>query len=247
MKLGDFQQQFRAWLETGDPDRAPGLGNIDRAGLAVYLNNYRLQLMDCLAEVFPVTCAWLGEEVFKAACRRHIMACPPDSWTLDDYPATFAAHVADLFPDDAVVGELAELEQALGDAFTAPDKVPLTRAMFADRDWEQVALTHAAGGRILRHLTNAGAIWSALTRGDCPPALEQAAAPHAILVWRAGQVPCFRQLDDDEALILDQFNAAMPFTDMCSLLGQRLGPQEAVTRAGLLLARWADDEAVSIA
>ena len=41
--------------------------------------------------------------------------------------------------------------------------------------------------------------------------------------------------------------APLPFTDMCTQLAQKLGEQAALERAGLLLARWADDGAVSIA
>lgn len=245
--IAALQVQFRQWLETGDPDAAKPFGAEAGPGLAVYLNNYRAQLLDCLEQVFPCTLAWLGEERFRAAGRQHIMQRPPVDWTLDAYPATFVAALAEQLPDDVVAAELASLERALDDAFTAADLPPLTRAMFTALDWEQVALTHAAGGTILSHRSNAAAIWKALDQGAEPPAAQIRADAANILVWRSELVAWFRQLDPDEALVMAALDGAVPFTAMCSVLEQELGEDAAVARAGQLLARWADDGAVSVA
>jgi hypothetical protein len=238
---------MRQWLETGDPDYVAHHGDAARPGLDVYLNNYRTQLLHCLDQAFPRTHAWLGSEPFHAAARCHIMAQPPSAWTLDAYPASFAAEVGALFPDDPVTHEIVRLELALADAQTAADRSPLTRAMFVDLDWDHVALTHASGGQILRNFSNAAEIWSALSRAESPPVAKTVEGPADILVWRSKWVPCFRTLDPDEAELFAQMTAPLPFTDMCTQLAQKFGEQAALERAGLLLARWADDGAVSIA
>lgn len=246
MNLAGLQQSIRAWLETGDPDYVADLGGAARPGLNVYLNNYRTQLLHCLDQVFPLTRSWLGIDQFHKGARCHIMAQPPVAWTLDAYPASFAAEVGTLFPEDAVAPELAELELALSDAQTAADRLPLTRDMFTDLDWELVALTHASGGRVLRHTSNAAEIWSALSRAESPPAAKKAESPIDNLVWRSHWDPCFRVLDADEAEIFAQITTPLPFTDICVQLEQKHGAQAGIERAGLLLARWADDQAVSI-
>ena len=247
MKLADLQQAMREWLETGDPDITNRLGDSVRPGLDVYLNNYRTQLLTCLEHAFPRTLALLGRDQFHTAARCHIMAQPPTAWTLDAYPASFAAEVGTLFPGDVATHDMVRLELALGNAQTAADRSPLTRAMFVDLDWEYVALTHASGGQILRHFSNAAEIWSALSRAESPPVAKTVDVPIDILVWRSTWVPCFRTLDPDEAELFVQMTAPLPFTEMCTQLAQKLGEQAALERAGLLLARWADDEAVSIA
>ena len=175
------------------------------------------------------------------------MSTPPVAWTLDAYPASFAAEVSTLFPEDAVAPELAELELALSDAQTAANRLPLTRDMFTGLDWESVAVTHASGGQILRHTSNAAQIWSALSRAESPPAAKKAESPVNILVWRSRWDPCFRVLDADEADIFAQMNDALPFTEICEQLEQKHGAQAGIERAGLLLARWADDHAISVA
>lgn len=247
MTLAERQQAMREWLETGQPDCAARFDVQAQRGLGVYLNNYRTQLLDCLEAAFPHTMEWLGAAQFRDAARGHIMAHAPASWTLAAYPSTFAAKLKDLFPHDPVAPELAALELALGDALTAADRPPLTHAMFTTLDWQHVALTHAAGGQVLRQRSNGAAIWSALSRGVAPPRLELAEAASSILVWRSDWVPCFRTLDPDEIQFFDRLNEPLLFTAICGLLEQQLGEEAAAERAGQLLARWADDEAVSIA
>lgn len=247
MTLAQLQQNMRDWLETGQPDRAARFDVQSQSGLGVYLNNYRSQLLDCLETAFPRTMEYLGATEFRQAARGHIMARAPDAWTLAAYPETFANGLKDWFPKDPVAPELAALELALGDAVIAADRPPLTRALIAELDWTKVALTHAAGGHVLQHYTNAGAIWSALFHGNAPPKAEQAECAASVLVWRSDWVPCFRTLDADEAVIFAKLNEPFAFTEICGLLQHRLGAQSSAARAGTLLARWAEDEAVSVA
>ncbi|OYU33882.1 DNA-binding domain-containing protein [Novosphingobium sp. PASSN1] len=245
MNLSAIQNAMTDWLQTGDPAHADRFGESARPGLDVYLNTYRLQLLQCLAEVYPKTLEWLGDERFYAAARQHIMAQPPTSWTLDAYAASFATNIADLCPDDAVTAELVRLEHALDAVQTAADLAPLTRAMFTQLDWEQAELSPAAGAQLLVHHSKAEAIWSAPAR--LPPRTDgcTTASPVHILVWRSGWVPCFRILDSDEAAIFERLiRAPMAFTAVCAALEQELGQEAAIQRAGLLLARWADEGSV---
>ncbi len=244
MNLADLQQTMREWLETGDPKYAQ-FGEAGQPGLEIYLNNYRVQLMRCLDTAFPCMKVWLGGESFRAAARRHIITQPPTTWTLDAYPGSFAANVDTLFPHDRVTHEIARLEQALADVETAADLSPLTRDMLVDLDWEHVMLTYPSGAQVLRNYSNAVEIYSAVSRGENPPAANTLDAPVNILIWRSDWVPCFRVLDPDEAEIFTLMAQPLPFTDICMLLQKKLGARAAVKRAGLLLARWADDKAVS--
>nr|WP_315458066.1 DNA-binding domain-containing protein [uncultured Sphingorhabdus sp.] len=238
---------MQKWLETGDAEFAMQFGDAARAGLEVYLHNYRAQLMRCMDQTFPCTRAWVGIERFHTAVRYHIMAQPPTAWTLDAYPASFAAEVDTLFPDDAVTHKIALMELALNDAQTAADRSPLTRELLARLNWDNVALAHASGGNVLHHVSNAAEIWSALSRAEQPPTAHIGEVPISILVWRSNWDPRYRILDQDEAEIFVQMSAPLPFADICIQLEHKLGEHAALQRAGLLLARWADEAAVSIA
>ncbi|MDY7525197.1 DNA-binding domain-containing protein [Sphingomonas sp. 10B4] len=116
-----LQRDMRAWLVAADADAANRYGSAAAAGLLVYQNTYRAQLVACLEESFVQTRAWVGGEAFHHAIVAHIERVPPTSWTLDAYPRDFPATLALLYPDDPEVAELAWIEYALGEAFVGPD------------------------------------------------------------------------------------------------------------------------------
>ena len=60
MNLLNLQRDFQSWLRTESAEAAERFGAPARAGLAVYLNNYRSQLLACLTESFPAVRAWVG-------------------------------------------------------------------------------------------------------------------------------------------------------------------------------------------
>src|SRR5579859_3382830 len=136
MTLADLQQNFRSWLITGTDEVATRFGAGTSAGLSVYQNNYRTQLMGCLEQSFPQVRGWMGEEAFRAAAISHIDDHPPHSWTLDVYAQTFPATLAALYPDNPDLHELVWIEQALSDAFVGPDAEPLSADALAAIDWD---------------------------------------------------------------------------------------------------------------
>ena len=247
MSLAAQQAAFRVWLEQGDETEngsAIAQALVDPCGLSVYQNNYRGQLMACLAEAFPQTLAWLGDEAFAAAAARHIDAHPPKSFTLDAYPGGLVESLRHMWPGDPEVAELAALEWQLAEAFVAADDRPLTPADLPRLDWERTSLRLVASARIMRFASNAPQIWSALAGDVAPPAARIAAQRASFVVWRADFVCCFRQVQGAEAALLESLAQPRGFTDMCEELAREHGPDEAIGMVGELLARWLADRLV---
>jgi hypothetical protein len=90
-------------------------------GLAVYHHAFRTQLRDCLAELFERSWAYLGDDAFHAAAAHHMVHRPPANWTLDAYGTRFHISLAELYPEDGEVTELAWIEWALRQAFSGSD------------------------------------------------------------------------------------------------------------------------------
>lgn len=237
MSLAAQQAAFREWLERGD-DAAIAPALVDPRGLSVYQNNYRAQLMACLAEAFPHTLAWLGEEAFEAGAARHIDAHPPTSFTLDAYPESFVETLRHIWPEDAEVGELAALEWQLAEAFVATDDIPLVPEDLARLDWERTKLRLVASARISRFASNAPLIWSALARDAAPPEARLAAEPTPFIIWRADFICCFRELQGAEAKHLSALAEPRLFGTLCEDIARDHGQDEAIRMAGELLARW---------
>ncbi len=236
MSLIDLQRDMRTWLHAGDAAAlsAPAM----RAGLAVYQNNYRAQLIECLETSFPVTCDWLGEAAFRAAAACHIDALPPSSWTLDAYPRDLPATLRHLYPDDAEVAELATLELALAEAFVAADADAIDTAWLAGVDWDPAVLRFVPSFDIYYMTSNAPVLWSAIISGEPPPAAAMLPEPAGLLVWRHDDVSRFRTTDQTEMQAILRARAGVPFADLCTYLVDDLGEAEGVAAAGRWLGQW---------
>lgn len=242
MNLLEVQRHFRGWLMEESSDAASRFGPGASAGLGVYLNNYRGQLLACLAETFATVQAWLGETAFAAAAATHIDRVPPSSWTLDDYAVAFPQTLGSLYPADPEVVDLACLEQALAQIFIAADCTPVTldavdQDQWASIDWDH-ALLRLVPTLLLPVTTNAAAIWSAIKAGREPPSVAALSAPTKLLLWRQEFLPSFRTLDSDEAAALEKIANGMTFGALCAFAVDRVGEAEGSQLAGQWLGQW---------
>ncbi|GLQ52089.1 putative DNA-binding domain-containing protein [Dyella flava] len=242
MNLAQMQREFQSWLVTASDDAAQRLAGGHVAGLSVYQNNYRVQLVDCLRVSYPHVQTWLGEDAFLAAAITHIDNSPPHAWTLDAYGDDFGETLALLYPDNPEVHELAWIELALSRAFVAPDAGPLTLEALSDIDWESARLHLAPSFTAHVVTTNAADIWSALQQGIAPPESEMLAKPAAVVVWRRQFTVVLEAVDAVEHAALLQLWENGSFDALCSMLVARLGESEGVAKAGALLAGWVGKE-----
>ena len=241
MNLAALQGDFRIWLIDASPDAAARIGQKTGPGLSVYQNNYRAQLMACLAETYERTHAWLGDEAFLAAVALHVDARPPSAWTLDAYPVDFAETLSAIYPDDPEVAELAALEWALSRAFIAADAIAMTPDMLADVGWDSAALHFTPSLSILPATSNAAAIWSALSKGEVPPEAVALPEPVALLVWRQDFTPCFRTIDAVEKRAIALCMGGGQFDALCASMIEAFGETEGIARAAALLRQWISD------
>lgn len=243
MNLAEWQRTFCSWLVNASDDCAQRLGN-HHAGLAVYQNNYRAQLVACLEQAFPNLRRWVGDEAFRAASITHIDRQPPHGWTLDAYPEGFHPTLKTLFPHNPDVHELAWIELALNDAFVAADATPLTLAALTELDWDTAVLQLAPSLRCHALTTNADAIWSALWQQTVAPDAVMLEVPGGLLVWRRQFTSRLRQVDALELEALLQVQADGSFAGLCEFLVARLGEEAGVMQAGEFLAGWLGSELI---
>jgi Putative DNA-binding domain len=246
MNLLDMQRTLREWLTAESEAAAAHLGEAAAPGLAVHLNTYRGQLLSCLSETFGTVRAWLGDTAFEAAAATHIDRIPPSSWTLDDYARDFPQTLANLYPQDPEVVELASLERTLAEVFTAQDCTPVTpetvdQDEWGKIDWERATLRLVPTLIQLPLTTNAAAIWSAIQADKKPPAAALLDAPTRLALWRRGFTPTFRTLDANEALALHQVSAGTSFGELCALQVERWGEAQGPQMAAAWLGQWLRD------
>lgn len=241
MTLAAMQRAFAGWLTDRPVSMAPWVDETAAPGLVIYHNAYRVQLADCLRDMFEKTALWLGDDAFMAAARVHIESTPPHGWTLGVYGDGFDRTLARLYPDDPEVAELAWLDWALSRAFEGADAAPLAPEILATVDWDTAGLNFVPTLRIGVAATNAGAIWSALAAQDDPPMAAPLPQPGTMLVWRQEFTPCFRTIETVEARALAHVLAGASFGALCSLLVETHGEEAGIAKAGALLGQWIGD------
>jgi hypothetical protein len=238
MSLAMLQRDFRSWLVVEAADAAARFGERAQAGLAVYLNNYRGQLMACLTESFPTVRAWLGDAAFEGAAATHIDRQPPSGWTLDAYAIEFPDALDVLYPDDPEVADLARLERDLALVFVGRDADALSLAAIAATDWESAILAMVPTFSLLSVTTNAAAIWSAIKSERTPPAAVILEEPAMIAIWRTEYSPTFRTLEPVEARAILMASDGRTFGAICVAVVQEIGEVDGPRVAGGLMGRW---------
>jgi hypothetical protein len=131
--LADRQAAFMAQVLNDEAPLPAGWGDRHAQGMNVYRGNYRSSVIEALKSTYEKTERWVGEAAFQRAAAHHVITNPPSSWTLDDAGAGFDATCAELFRNDPEVAELAWLEWAMLQAFTAENVRPLDAEGFATK------------------------------------------------------------------------------------------------------------------
>lgn len=243
--LARLQDTFLACLHDDDAPLPSGLDATRAAGMAVYRNGYRARLLDVLADSFARTARLVGEGAFHQAAAHHLIAHPPSAWTIDRAGEGFADTCAALFANDPDVAELAWLEWAMQNAFTAADEAPLTHAGFAAAaaeldaaDWEGLILDPIAGTALRPVTHDLPSLWRSLADDADQPIVERLEARQWLLVWREGEEAVFALLPDHEGEALNAALQGASFGDICTHLAERIAPEEAAAAAGAILNHW---------
>ncbi|MBB3859493.1 hypothetical protein GGQ88_000733 [Novosphingobium hassiacum] len=240
MTLATLQRSFRNWLTDVPVAMEVWVDGDARAGLDIYHNAYRVQLVECLKDTFEKTLLWIGDDAFINAARTHIEQTPPSGWTLGVYGKGFDQTLASLYPDDPEVAELAWLDWALSRAFECADCVPVAADALTAVDWDQAVLVLIPSIQTGLARTNAGAIWSALEAELTPPDATLLPTPGTMLVWRKDFTPCFRTIEAIEQVALEMVGSGSSFTALCMSLIEQLGSEAGIAQAGAMLAEWID-------
>lgn len=241
MSLLDLQSALRDWLPSGAEELPAALDASSAAGMRVYRNNYRSQLITCLEHCYPRTRDWLGADAFLSACSAHVDEVPPISWTIDAYGLGLLTTLSKLYPNDLEVTELAWLEWALGESFVSRDEPSLNTEDLAGVNWGEAALVLTGSLTLRPALTNAGAIWSALNEGEVPQGATSLPGGSGYLVWRTGFQSHFRTLDPLEYAALFSIAEGTTFPELCTALVEDVGEETAVALAAEWLGRWIAD------
>ncbi len=214
----------------------------------IYVEGYRLRLLEALQDTYDGLHAFMGDEEFDKLGRAYIDAHP------STHPSVrwFSRHLADFLERTApydthpFLAEMAAFEWHQGLVFDAADAEPLglqaLSAVPADA-WGQVRFTLHPSVRRLDLTWNVPKVWQALDAETDPP--DAAEAPASWLLWRSDLTTRWRSLTEDEAWMLDAASDGRNFGELCEGLCQWHAPEAVAMQAASYLKLWLNDGLVT--
>jgi hypothetical protein len=245
-ELAALQRDFQHYLLRGDPAieaRVAGSARVPaQVRLSIYGGAYRGRLAEALAANYSALAKLLDED-FAELAQAYVTSHDSPYFSIRYYGADLAGFLATeaRYAAAPLLADLARWEWAMTGVFDAADAAPLDAAALArvaPDAWAQLRFQWHPSVTRLDLAWNAPQVWQALTEDTERPAAAVTAEPTAWLMWREGLTTYFRSLTPTEAQALDAARRGWPFGELCELLCERLGDDEAPLAAATFLRGW---------
>lgn len=215
----------------------------------VYVEGYRLRLLEVLQENFPGLHGLLGDEQFDALGRVYIDTHPSTHPSVRWFSQHLAGFLRGTQPYSAHphLAEMAAFEWAQGRVFDAADAAPLDMQALATvppESWGQVRFGFHPSRLHLSLCWNVPKIWQALDAEETPPEPTSSDAVEWLL-WRQDLTTRWRSLTPDEAWMLDAAIQGTSFGELCEGLCRWHAPEAVAMQAASYLKLWLSDGLVT--
>lgn len=216
----------------------------------VYVEGYRLRLLEVLEDNFDGLHGLVGDEEFDRLGRAYIEAYPSTHPSVRWFSQHLAQFLRETAPYSAhpYLAEMAAFEWAQGRVFDAADDAAVSMedlAALAPEAWAGARFTLRAAVQQLALHWNISAVWQALEAGQTPPEPQRSAQPQGWLLWRQDLNTHWRSLGEDEAWALQAVREGRSFAELCEGLCQWHAESAVALQAASLLKRWLADGLVA--
>lgn len=200
---------------------APGIDASQRLG--IYHHAYRARLSEVLADSFAKTLLYLGSDTFDEVATAFAVQHPPRHRSLGRFGAGLPAFLAERWPDNPELHELAQLDWDLRACFDGAD-VPALSATAAAADpqsgWLHLESPLHPSLQLRPVQTNVVALWKAIDADEEVPEAAALPAPRTLAVWRKDLQPHFSTVDPDQAPFVAAMAHGASILQACEQLQQ---------------------------
>lgn len=241
---GDFQSYLLGGDSAGIEQHVVGTQKVPIATrLGIYGDGYVSRLIEALEANFPILSQLLGEEDFGALGAAYVRSHDSPFFSIRYYGDGLAGFLATdpAYSGAAVLADLARWEWAMTEVFDAADAEPIATealARVAPESWAGLRFDWHPSVRRLALAWNAPQIWKAVSDEAEPPEVAFSAEPVEWLLWRQDLRTYFRSLQPAEVAALDAARRGHSFGELCALLSEDVGEEEAPAKAAGFLRDW---------
>ncbi len=256
LTLAELQDLFQRAVMDGDGailQSIPGNGRTTSdVLLGVYQYAYRGRLADILGIDHPLLKRHMGNDVFDEMAHAYITAYPSNTPNVRWFARHLPTFLKTTAPYDAHadLSELAELEQALANAFDAADEPVLSlvdlQAVPPDQWAALIFQRHASAARMTSRC-NIYECWQALQDEEEPATINEPVVNQELIVWRKDEMSRVRIMTTEEAMAWDEVMRGATFGSLCEMLAVYDAPDTAPMRAAQFLQTWISAELLTTA
>lgn len=249
-RLPRIQGDFQTYLLGGDSaeieQHVVGTRKVPIATrLGIYGDGYLSRLIEALEANFPVLSELLGEGDFSALGTAYVRSHDSAFFSIRYYGDRLAGFLATepAYASAPVLAELARWEWAMTEVFDAADAAPIgtdALAKIAPESWGGLSFDWHPSVRRLALAWNAPQIWKAVTDDAEPPEVAFSAEPVEWVLWRQDLRTYFRSLQKAEAAVLDAARQGQCFGELCALISEEAGEDQAPAKAAGFLRDWVE-------
>jgi hypothetical protein len=248
-RLPQIQGDFQSYLLRGDGAIEAHVVGTERVPVAtrlgIYGDGYCARLVEALQANFPVLTELLGEADFEKLGTAYVRSHDSPFYSIRYYGNALAAFLATdpEYEGAAILAELARWEWAMTEVFDAADADAIgvsDLANVAPDDWADLRFELHPSLRRLTLAWNAPQIWKAVSEGEDVPAVAFSAEPAQWLLWRQDLRTYFRSLEPGEAQALEAAREGHSFGELCALLCNEFGEEQAPATAAGFLRGWVE-------
>ena len=260
--LAKLQADFQAYLLDDIKGAAFKSQIIDdkkvgaKRRLSIYVDAYRLRIIEALATAYPKLHLMLGDALFDSTARTYIDAYPSTYRNMRWVGGYMCVHLQSTLPQHPVAAELATFEWTLGLAFDSEDAPVLSLQDLANippENWADLSFAFHPSVHLLPLQWNVVQIWNALDQEQAPSSIVNTDEP--CLIWRQGfnsgfdlgfdlkqgLNAHFRSLDFAEYAALQLAISGVSFGALCEQLQENASEEEATIQAAQYLSGWLND------
>jgi hypothetical protein len=245
--LAELQHELQEYVLNQHKDvrtltlETPNFSAQERLG--IYLDAYRLRLIEALTNDFAALRSLIGDELFTPLMKEYIQLHPSHHpsirWIGEKLPTFLRSHIE--WQKHVNVCELAEFEWAQTMAFDAED------AMTASLDdlrkleptqWFNLQLIFQPALQLFKGFSNVPDLWHELINNEKACDLKLNAEIQYWIIWRTNLQVMYRAISAAEALSLTAFMQNKTFTNICNGLSEWFPEDQVPLKAAQFLQSW---------
>jgi len=248
--LSELQYRFHHSVITNSdlfyPDIAKsGELSIDER-LAIYVDGYRLRLIEALQDSYPALHTLMGDEDFEQLCLAYIDHSPSTHFSIRYFGSSLTKFITNEYKsDDAeLLSEMASFEWALRFSFDAIDEKPLNIGDFSQLSadqWGGLRFQLHPSLQMLNFHWNVPSLWKAIEQEAEPEEAQRYTTQTTWLIWRPELETHFRSMDEAEMHCLQAIHNGKTFSYLCEFALDSVDHQESAQIAAEYLARWINE------